>query len=195
MKLSPNIAALEQAYNALFFDATLASTRQQYAFDYRPRRPAHILPREWIHPTPPRFATTYPTMTRSTALESKEKLILLAAFQATYQNSITSLTPDMVPIVIDTGASISISPYASDFAGHIRPVQRVTLKGIASGLPVAGIGDIQYQFTNDEGEDQTITLRDYLHVPNCSIRLLCPRQIGVTTGNQTSINLQIHALL
>jgi hypothetical protein len=123
-------------------------------------------------------------MTRSTALESKEKLILLAAFQATYQNSITSLTPDMVPIVIDTGASISISPYASDFAGHIRPVQRVTLKGIASGLPVAGIGDIQYQFTNDEGEDQTITLRDCLHVPNCSIRLLCPRQIGVTTGNQ-----------
>jgi hypothetical protein len=46
--------------------------------------------------------------------------------QATYQDITTLITPDMAPIVIDTGASISISPYASDFEGPLRPVQSIT---------------------------------------------------------------------
>jgi hypothetical protein len=89
----------------------------------------------------------------------------------------------MVPVIIDTGASISISPYATDFVDEIRPVQNVTLKGIASGLNIAGIGTIQYRFTNDATETQTITLEHCLHVPQCTVRLLCPPQIGVTTSN------------
>lgn len=82
-------------------------------------------------------------MTTDTPIHKTVKLLLFATFQATYQDSPTPLMPDMVPIIINTEASISISPYASNFIGHIRPVQRVTLKGIASGLPVAGIGNIQ----------------------------------------------------
>jgi hypothetical protein len=64
----------------------------------------------------------------------------------------------MVPIILDTGASISISPYSTDFIGEIKPVQNITLKGIASGLTVTGIGTIQYTFQNDSNEHQQITL-------------------------------------
>jgi len=88
----------------------------------------------------------------------------------------------MVPVVIDTGASISISPYDTDFISRIHPVQNVTLNGIASGLPVAIIGTIQYHFINDKKETQTITLNRCLYVPKCTIRLLCPQQIGYATG-------------
>jgi len=88
----------------------------------------------------------------------------------------------MVPIILDTGASISISPYSTDFIGEIKPVQNITLKGIASGLTVTGIGTIQYTFQNDSNEHQQITLNQCLYVPQCSVRLLCPQQIENTTG-------------
>lgn len=87
----------------------------------------------------------------------------------------------MVPLIIDTGASISISPYRSDFISPIRPVQKVQIKGIASGLTVQGIGDLQYKIYNDNGEEQLILLRNSLYVPQCTVRLICPRQIGAET--------------
>jgi hypothetical protein len=40
---------------------------------------------------------------------------------------------DMVPLVMDTGASVSLSPDMSDFVTLIHPTQRINIKGIASG--------------------------------------------------------------
>jgi hypothetical protein len=62
-----------------------------------------------------------------TAILAKERMIHLAAF-ATYLESITPMTPDMVPLIIDTGASVSLSPYWSDFKSPIKPVQNVPTK-------------------------------------------------------------------
>ena len=89
---------------------------------------------------------------------AKEKMVQLSVFQTTYHDSTTTMTPDMVPLIFDTGASISLSPVRSDFIGPIRPVQHVHIKGIASGLQAEGVGDISYNFTNDAGQSQTITL-------------------------------------
>jgi len=93
------------------------------------------------------------------------------------------MTPDMVPLVFDTGASITITPIKTDFIGPIKPVQHVQIKGIASGLQAAGIGDVSYSFVNDSGATQTLCLRNCLYVPDCVVRLICPRQIGAETGN------------
>lgn len=92
------------------------------------------------------------------------------------------VTPDMVPLAIDTGASNTISPYATDFVGDIRTVQNVEIKGIASGLKVAGVGTVAYSFRNDDGDLQDMRIEGCLLVPQCTVRLLCPRQIGVSTG-------------
>jgi hypothetical protein len=107
----------------------------------------------------------------------------LQAFQATFEVTITPMSPDMVPLIMDTGASISITPFKSDFISPIKPVQHVNIKGIASGLTATGIGDVSYSFVNDAGETQQLLLRNCLHVPSCAVRLICPRQIGATTGN------------
>ncbi len=75
-----------------------------------------------------------------------------------------------------------MSPYKTDFISPIKPVQSVEIKGIASGLQVCGYGDVSYTFCNDNNELQTLTLKDCLYVPQCTARLLCPRQIGQTSG-------------
>jgi hypothetical protein len=77
-------------------------------------------------------------------------MIQLAAFEATYHDSLTPMTP-MTPGTFDTGGSVSFSPFKSDFVTPIKPVQKVTIKGIAAGLTVHGIGDLQYTFCNDDG--------------------------------------------
>jgi len=170
MKLATYMAEIKRAYQSLMLDIELSSTRPQYSFDYHPQRPAHILPHERKHSRPPKLAPDYNPTPIDPPFSSKEKMVMLAACQATYQDSITPLTPDMVPVIIDTGASISLSPYETDFIGTIQPVQNVTLKGIASGLQVAGIGTIQHQFLNNKNVEQTITLNRCLYVPKCTVR-------------------------
>jgi hypothetical protein len=118
-----------------------------------------------------------------TPFQAKELMVHLQTFQATFEGSVTPMTPDMVPLILDTGASISITPFKSDFITPIQPVQHVSIKGIASGLTATGIGDVSYTFINDAGESQQLLLRNCLHVPSCAVRLICPRQIGATTGH------------
>jgi hypothetical protein len=115
----------------------------------------------------------------------REQLVLLAAFQSTYSDTTTPLTPDMVPLVIDTGASVTITPFQTDFITPLQPVQQTTIQGIASGLQVAGRGTVCYTFRNDDGEQQTVEISPCLYVPQCTVRLLCPRQILAMTGHNT----------
>jgi hypothetical protein len=183
MKLSPYILAIEKAYNDILLDIQIHRERPQQAFNYIRRRPLHIIPRPQSLPTPPRFVTEYEPMTHRQAFENKEKLVMLSAFEATYHDSITPLTRDMVPLIIDNRASISLSPHKTDFISPIRPVQNVQIKGTASGLMVEGVCDLSYTFHNDNGELQTMVLRGCLYVPQCVVRLICPRLIGAETQN------------
>lgn len=184
MKLSQYQINIEQAYNVLLADRAIQiSSPQALAFNYTRRRPAHALPRERQHILPPLPAVEYAPSTSLLPFQAKEKMVQLAAFQSTYHDSITPMTPDMIPLIIDTGASISISPCRSDFISSICEVQHVTVKGVASGLQARGIGDLSYSFTNNAGHTQTLLLRNCLYVPECAVRLICPRQIGVTTRN------------
>ncbi len=88
----------------------------------------------------PVIAPQFDPLVHSCSTDSKLSLIKLAAFEATYQDSVTPLSPDMFPLVLDTGARITVTPYRTDFTSPILPVQRTEIKGIASGLQVAGIG-------------------------------------------------------
>ena len=104
----------------------------------------------------------------------RKQLVLLAAFQSTYSDTTTPLTPDMVPLVIDTGASVTITPFQTDFITPLQPIQQTTIQGIASGLQVAGTGTVCYTFRNDDGEQQTVEISPCLYVPQCTVCLLCP---------------------
>jgi hypothetical protein len=183
MKLADNIIAIDRAFAALLssiddLEHDQAITRHN--FGTRIRRD---LPRNRHYSVMPRMVPTYPPLTSSTTLQNKERLLQLAAFEATYYNNMTPISPDMVPLIIDTGASITVTPYSTDFITPIKPVQSIEIKGIASGLQVRGFGDVSYQFYNDAGELQTLVLPNCLYVPQCTARLLCPRQMGKTSGH------------
>jgi hypothetical protein len=131
----------------------------------------------------PRLIPSYSTSDITTTHNNKERLLQLAAFEASYHDAKTPITPDAFPIIIDTGASISITPYATDFITKITPVQDLEIKGIASGLKVLGSGSVKYTFYNDDGALETLNLKYCLYVPQCTARLLCPRQLGASFGH------------
>jgi len=147
-------------------------------------RPRRDLPRSRSTGILPVIPTQYPAhQVPQLTSAAKEKLLLLAAFEATYHDSKTPISLDIVPLIIDTGASVTVSPCLTDFVGPIRPVQDVAIQGIASGLKVKGIGTLSYKFHNDSGSSQILTIDGALYVPQCTARLICPRQFGVSTGH------------
>jgi hypothetical protein len=183
LPLVAHLHAIAAAFDALMASMEESDINTIACHGNYQRRIRGDLPRQRHRTCVPKLATTYQPMAYNSLIYNKEKLLQLAAFEATYHDAQTPISPDMVPLIIDTGASISVTPYTTDFTSAIKPVQAVEIKGIAAGLQVCGVGDISYSFYNDDNELQTITLRDYLYVPQCTARLLCPRQIGISTGN------------
>jgi hypothetical protein len=183
MKLSDHVIAINNAFEALIASMEDLEHEPQLNRSNSGKRVCRDLSRNRTPDIVPRFPITYEPLVYHTSLYNKEKLLQIAAFEATYQDAQTPISPDMVPLIIDTGASITVTPYKTDFVSTIRPVQAVEIKGIAAGLQVKGFGDVSYSFYNDDRELQTMVLRNYLYVPQCTARLLCPRQIGIETGN------------
>jgi hypothetical protein len=72
----------------------------------------------------PHIVDTYQPLQENIPAENKHKLLLLLAFKATYHVNITPLTPDMVFLVIDTGASISITLFKKDFISPIKSTHK-----------------------------------------------------------------------
>jgi hypothetical protein len=182
MKLADHVIAINQAFEALLSSMDDMEHDQAIARNNHGLRIRRDLSRTRSSNILPRIIPTDTPLTNSTVFQNKERLLQLAAFEATYYNNLTPISPDMVPLVIDTGASITVTPYSTDFISPIRPVQSIEIKGIASGLQVKGYGEVCYHFYNDAGELQKLTLQHCLYVPQCTTRLLCPRQIGIASG-------------
>jgi len=126
-------------------------------------------------------ATHYePSSTSTQSPKIQLSYSLLASSNETFP---TMFLPTTVLLIVDTGASGSISHEISDFISTPRPVQPTTLQGIASGLKVDGIGTAAYTFLTATGEQTTVTLPKTLYVPKCTARLLCPRHLAAATGH------------
>ncbi len=121
----------------------------------------------------PTIPTHYPQVTPNHA--PAITLPQLAALQTSLdrRHGITS----HLPLIFDTGASITVTHCLDDFLVPPRPVQNTTLQGIASGLPVHGIGTVHYTVLDDNRKPITLTIPGTLYVPGCPSRLICPRQL------------------
>jgi len=184
MKLGEQYTQIDQIFDSLtaavealeedVVSSNHSSDGRRIRRDIPAQRPRSVIPRI-IPQDPP--TTPFPDP------PDKLPLLRIAAFEATYASNKTPISPDCYPLILDTGASISVTPYITDFVSDIRPVQSLEIQGIASGLTVKGSGSVHYSYYNDAGKLQTIKLKHCLYVPKCTARLLCPRQLGIQSGN------------
>jgi hypothetical protein len=180
MPHSPRSSSLKRAAETAISNL-LQSNRTQSPSHSPRRRRRHgpFTPRLFSATTsPPTIPTHFPPLIASTA-----DPLTLRTTVVSYlcRHEAKDFMLDKIPLIFDTGASVSISNTKSDFASPILPVQRTTLKGIASGLPVQGIGTVSYTITDANNHETTITIPGVLFVPDCPTRLICPRQLLATS--------------
>jgi hypothetical protein len=81
---------------------------------------------------------------------------------------------DCVTIVIDTGASVSVTPVLTDFIGPLRPCSTANLKGLSGSTEVIGEGTVNWLVRDMFGNKRKIRTTAY-YVPEASIRLFYPQ--------------------
>jgi len=137
------------------------------------------------HEPCPTIATHYPIFSHATQRpQPPVNIAALSAFQSTavQKHAMTGI----IPLILDTGASVSVTSSLGDFLTSPTPVKRTTLQGIAAGLEVKGIGTATYTVLNDAGHPVTFQIPGMLYVPGCPSRLLCPRQLLATDNTGTA---------
>ncbi|KAI2509642.1 hypothetical protein MHU86_4762 [Fragilaria crotonensis] len=82
--------------------------------------------------------------------------------------------PDHYPIVIDSGASVSITPNINDFVNGIHPTQLSDLKGLEGATKVHGQGIVEWTVFDLMDVVRTIRTTAY-YVPSATIRLFSPQ--------------------
>lgn len=126
-----------------------------------------------------------------TVCEQKKKeaaLVAAADLRATYKAADLSWSPPVVskqfvlhtvedsrvPVVIDTGASVSLTPNFKDFIGPVSPPDLKSLQGLGSSSSVQGQGIVEWQIRDVLGTVRTIRTKAYL-VQNAPVRLFSPQ--------------------
>jgi hypothetical protein len=84
-----------------------------------------------------------------------------------------SYKDNYVPIVIGTGASVSVTPVLTDFLGPLRPCAMTNIKGLSGTTEVIGEGTVNWLVRDVFGNKRKIRTTVY-YVPEASIRLFSP---------------------
>ena len=103
------------------------------------------------------------------------------------QEVYVSSSGDKLPIVIDTGASNSISPTATDFTGTIRRSSLQSLKQVNGTTPVCGEGEVLWDIEDYYGTRRSV-ITDAYFVPTATIRLFSP-QVYIGTDSTANMTL------
>ena len=74
---------------------------------------------------------------------------------------------DELPFILDTGATVHISPESSDFK-VLRSIPPRPVKGLCGSAQAIGIGEIELRIAGGH----TLKLTDVLYIPECTVRLI-----------------------
>jgi hypothetical protein len=109
-------------------------------------------------------------------------LTLFNTIVANQASSVTPLTTDNTPIVLDSGCSVAISNDSLDFPNGFTPAPPdAGIRGIGSKLPVMGHGLIRWTLTANNGTPVIIEING-LYVSQCPVNLLPPQQLVRADG-------------
>ena len=104
---------------------------------------------------------------------------------------------DLLPIVIDSGASISLTANNNDFVGPIRPATITELQGLSHTTKVHRVGQVIWTVRDVFGTTRTIKTQAY-YVPEATVHLFSPQtyfreqQKGHLRLDHSSTTLQLH---
>ena len=126
-----------------------------------------------------------------------------AAIDKTYLNGDASSdmrvymsTDDSMPIVVDSGASLSLTPHHEDFVEPPKSSDLTDLHGLSGTTKVLGVGTVEWMVRDLYGAIRTIRCQAY-YVPGAKVRLFSPQRFFQERGggkceitkDQTSITL------
>jgi hypothetical protein len=77
------------------------------------------------------------------------------------------------PIVVDSGASLSISPHRGDFVGDIEQLNS-TIQGISTVTKIEGVGTVRWTFKDFVGTVKIIETRAY-YILDARVHLFSPQ--------------------
>lgn len=88
--------------------------------------------------------------------------------------SVYSCDEDDLPLIFDTGASVSVTPRRSDFISFNSDIAGNFLRGLSERAEVKGVGTVAWKVRDDQGRVHEIKTRAFW-VPKADVRLLSPQ--------------------
>jgi transposase InsO family protein len=113
----------------------------------------------------------------------------LKSFQSTQSSStvllnyVFNISPSDEPLIVDTGASVCITPHLDDFVPGTYQSSSLIVKDLSGANEVAGEGTIAWSVVDDTGITQTIIVPG-VHIASAKVRLLSP-QVLMTHSDST----------
>jgi hypothetical protein len=91
------------------------------------------------------------------------------------------------PLIVDTGASVCITPSLADFKHGLYRTSQLCVKDLSGENPVAGEGIIQWKVEDESGVTRLIEVPG-VHIVSSPVRLLSP-QVLLATSKDCSISM------
>jgi len=93
-----------------------------------------------------------------------------------------------LPIVFNTGCSLSVTPFESDFISALEEPDVDVMKGLSDSVAIKGVGRVKWTIRDYHGTVGAIVTRAYL-VPQASIRLFSPQTyFNENRGTEAKLN-------
>jgi len=93
------------------------------------------------------------------------------------QALLATFDSDSVPIIVDTGATVTLTNNKTDFLSYTPYAIPRMVQGISEGLTLEGHGTASWPVVNDQGSVVSLIVHNVQYVPNLPTRLLSPRQL------------------
>ena len=111
----------------------------------------------------------------------------MAPFRSTFESRLmhgSKCNVRYTPLIMDTGASSSLTPFRSDFIDYVEC--NIPVKDVTKVNTVIGIGTAIYKFIDENGEEVFIPTLAY-HLPETDIRLFSPQSYHQTHGGFSKV--------
>ena len=150
-------------------------------------------PSKWMSTTngPRSRQSGYPLgYKRKTKWKSKPPPII-EAFPTTYkenQNEAIHWDSNGQQLIVDNGASASITPHLTDFISPLQPINS-KVKGIGGHAQATYKGTVQWKIQDDQGQSHHFTLPNSYYVATAPSRILCPQHLAQTAKDNYPLPL------